>query len=132
MLRLASLLVGSRALAEEIVQDSFITVGERWAAREPGRLSPVDGRERLSHGAAPAGHRTPLPYEDVSTVDAPTELVELREGLDRLSEPKRAVVVLRYFVDVSDAEIAGLLGCRTSTVRSLMRRSLVKLRKELS
>jgi RNA polymerase sigma factor (sigma-70 family) len=49
-----------------------------------------------------------------------------------LSDRQRAVVVLRYFADASDAEVAQLLGCRTSTVRSLARRSLLKLRKELS
>ena len=72
------------------------------------------------------------PHDAASVVDAPTELVELHDALDRLSDRQRAVVVLRYFADASDAEVAQLLGCRTSTVRSLARRSLLKLRKELT
>jgi len=41
------------------------------------------------------------------------------------------VVVLRYFVDVPDAEIAELLGVRPATVRSLARRALAALKEEL-
>ena len=70
--------------------------------------------------------------DTTARIDAPTELVELRDALDRLSERERAVVVLRYFVDLPDPEIAELLGCRPTTVRSLVHRSLRKLRKELS
>ena len=65
-------------------------------------------------------------------VDAPTELIELRFALDRLSERGRAAIVLRYCVDVTDAVIAELLGCRVATVRSIVHRSLRTLRKELS
>lgn len=133
MVRLAALLVGSRALAEEIVQDSFITVGERWAQLDnPGgylRSTVVNAcRMALRRRAIERRHA----HDAAPMVDAPTELVELRDALDRLSERQRAVVVLRYFADVDDAEVARLLGCRTSTVRSLARRSLLKLRKELS
>ena len=133
MVRLAALLVGSRALAEEIVQDSFVTIGERWVHLDnPGgylRSTVVNGC-RMALRRRTIEHRHL--HDDPSMVDPPTELVELHDALDRLSERQRAVVVLRYFADASDAEIAQLLECRTSTVRSLVRRSLLKLRKELS
>ena len=58
-------------------------------------------------------------------------LLELRDALGRLGERQRAVVVLRYFADLPDVEIAEVLGCRPSTVRSLVRRALRVLRKEL-
>ncbi len=62
----------------------------------------------------------------------PARLVELREALGCLSERQRVVVVLRYFVDVSDHDIAQQIEVRPSTVRSLRRRALSVLRKELS
>jgi RNA polymerase sigma factor (sigma-70 family) len=71
-------------------------------------------------------------HVDITSVDAPTELVELRAALDCLRERERAVIVLRYFVDIPDAEIAQLLGCREATVRSTVHRALKTLRKELS
>ena len=133
MVRLAALLVGSHVIAEEIVQDSFATLGERWDQLEnPGgylRSTVVNGcRMALRRRATERRHAG----DTTTRIDAPTELVELRDALDRLSERERAVVVLRYFVDLPDREIAELLGCRPTTVRSLVHRSLRKLRKELS
>lgn len=133
MIRLACLLVGSRSIAEEIVHDAFVVVGERWTALEkPGgylRSTVVNGcRMALRRRATERRYA----YADAETIDAPTELVELRSALDCLSERGRAAVVLRYFVDLPDAEIAELLGCRAATVRSIVHRSLQTLRKELS
>jgi RNA polymerase sigma factor (sigma-70 family) len=133
MVRLACLLVGSRSIAEEIVHDAFIVVGERWTALEkPGgylRSTVVNGCRMALRRRATERRYAP---SDLTTIDAPTELVELRSALDRLPARGRAAIVLRYFVDLPDAEIAELLGCRTTTVRSIVHRSLVILRKELS
>jgi len=133
MVRLACLLVGSRALAEEVVQDAFAAVGERWAQLDnPGgylRTTVVNGcRMVLRRRDTEQRHAR----DDAATIDAPTELVELRDALDRLTDRELAVVVLRYFVDLPDAEIAHVLECRDATGRFLARRSLAKLRKELS
>ena len=65
-------------------------------------------------------------------VDPPTELIELRDALARLSERQRIAIVLRYFLDLPDAEIAQVLGAREATVRSLVRRVLRVLAKELA
>jgi RNA polymerase sigma factor (sigma-70 family) len=133
MIHLACLLVGSRSVAEEIVQDAFVVVGERWAVLEkPGgylRSTVVNGcRMALRRRVTERRYA----YGPSETIDAPTELIELRSALDQLSERGRAAIVLRYFVDLPDAEIAELLGCRVATVRSIVRRSLLTLRKELS
>ena len=72
-----------------------------------------------------AQERSPL------AVEQPMALLELRDALGRLGERQRAVVVLRYFADLPDVKIAEVLGCRPSTVRSLVRRALRVLRKEL-
>ena len=134
MVRLAVLLVGSRPAAEEIVQDSFSVVLERWATLDrPGaylRTVVVNGcRMALRRRETERRHREldpPLP------VDAPVELVELHQALTSLPVRQRVVVVLRYFVDRTDAEIAETLGCRPATVRSLAHRGLIRLRKELA
>ncbi len=135
MVRLATLLVGSAAIAEEVVQESFTSVSQRWDALDrPGgylRTTVVNGcaavlrRRTLEnrHQATPSG----LPDPEI-----PTHLVELGEALDCLTERQRIVIVLRYFIDLPDDEIAEILNARPATVRSLARRALKVLRKELS
>lgn len=134
MLRLATLLVGSAHVAEELVQDSFEAVERRWTEIErPGaylRTAVVNGcRETLRRREVEQRHRS----LDISAHenDLPTRLVELKHALDVLTDRQRVVIVLRYFADVPDAEVAELLDCRPSTVRSLNRRALLALRKEL-
>lgn len=133
MVRVASVIVGSRGQAEEIVQDAFEVVGQRWSTlANPGgylRTTVVNGcRMALRRRTVEARHRV----VDAPAIDGPAELVELRDALGRLSERARIVVVLRYLVDLPDAEIADLLGCRPATVRSIVHRALKDLRKELS
>ena len=135
MVRLATLLVGSVAIAEEVVQEGFVALSERWhMVDQPGgylRTTVVNGcaavlrRRSLEarHQAIPSGDPDP---------EMPAHLIEVREALDCLSERQRVVIVLRYFVDLPDIEIACILDCRPTTVRSLARRAFRVLRKELS
>jgi RNA polymerase sigma factor (sigma-70 family) len=135
MLRLACLLVGSRAVAEEVVHDAFLTVSERWARLDnPGgylRATVVNGCRMALRRRATEMRHAPTSV-DGGTLDAPTELVELRAALEHLPERTRAVIVLRYFLDLPDHEIAEIIGCREATVRSIVHRALRALRKELS
>jgi RNA polymerase sigma factor (sigma-70 family) len=134
MLRLAVLLVDSRALAEEIVQDAFESVTARWDDLErPGaylRTSVVNGCRMALRRRSTA--RRLDPPRAAPAVDAPTELVELHEALRRLPGRQRLVLVLRYLHDLPDAEIAELAGCRPATVRSAAARGLRALRRDLS
>ncbi|MFQ5558883.1 MAG: sigma factor-like helix-turn-helix DNA-binding protein, partial [Acidimicrobiales bacterium] len=68
----------------------------------------------------------PLPV----AAEIPTDLVEPSDALDALTPRRRARVTLRYFADRPDTEIASLLDCRPSRVRSLARRALVTPREE--
>lgn len=134
MVRLGTLLVGSSHVAEEVVQEAFAVVDERWAEIDrPGaylRTVVVNGcRAELRRRELEERVRDQQVPDDSDHL--PTRLVELRDALDRLSDRQRAVVVLRYFVDLPDREIAVELGCRPSTVRSLARRALRILREEL-
>ena len=134
MVHLATLLVGSPAVAEEVVQEAFVSVTKRWDQIDrPGaylRTSVVNkcvsalrrrSVENLYQASAPAMWNPGIPEQ----------LIELRAALARLSDRQRTVVVLRYFVDMPDANIAETLGVRPATVRSLAHRALAVLRKEL-
>jgi RNA polymerase sigma factor (sigma-70 family) len=135
MVRMAALLVGSASLAEEIVQESAIAVRQRWSHLDrPGAYL----RTAVVNKCAATLRRRAVEQRFERTLLVPqpavfpSELSELRDALDCLTERQRAVVVLRYFVDIHDDEIADLMGIRPSTVRSLTRRALTTLRKELA
>ena len=133
MVRLATLMVGSRAIAEEVVQDAFASVSERWNGLDrPGaylRTVVVNGcAQTLRRRSVETRHR-PVRLENSDEI--PIRLIELRSALDRLNDRQRMVVVLRYFVDMPDDEIARALDVKPSTVRSLAHRALAVLRREL-
>lgn len=133
MVRLAALMVGSRVIAEEVVQDAFASVSERWdGLHRPGgylRTAVVNGcAQVLRRRSVEDRHRM---VELAVPDEIPERLIELRSALDRLTERQRIVVVLRYFADLSDREIAQTLDVRPATVRSLAHRALTALRREL-
>jgi RNA polymerase sigma factor (sigma-70 family) len=57
--------------------------------------------------------------------------IAVRDALRVLNARQRAAVVLRYFEDLPEAEIAKVLGCRPGTVKSLLARSMPKLKEAL-
>lgn len=134
LVRLGQLVAGSRAVGEELAQEAFIGL-LRHAGRvdQPAaylRRSVVNAavrsrqrtqREREHHAAQP-----PVPSQ------LPPELDETWRHLARLPARQRAVLVLRYYEDLSEADIATVLGCRPGTVKSLAARGLQRLRKDLS
>jgi RNA polymerase sigma factor (sigma-70 family) len=131
-IRLAVMLVGDMATAEEIVQDAFLEVTRRW-----DRLDNPAGYLRTAVVNRCSNHRRrlavirrratpPLPR----LVDAP-ELDELWAVLARLPTRRHAALVLRYYEDLPVVEIARLLDCRPGTVSSLLHRGLADLRKVL-
>ena len=130
MVRVAWLIVGSAALAEDIVQDAFLRVSARYdtIGRPEAylRTAVVNGcrneLRRLRRLSA-----QPLPEE----LAEDPELATIFDALGSLKGRHRAVLVLRYVDDRSDEDIADLLGVRRSTVRSLVRRSLASLRETL-
>ncbi len=109
--------------------------GRRWSTLDrPGaylRTTVVNGcRQVLRRREAEGRAMLARPAEPLAVL--PVHLVELHDALGRLGERQRIVVVLRYLVGLSDDEIAATLGVRPSTVRSLARRALLVLRKELA
>jgi DNA-directed RNA polymerase specialized sigma24 family protein len=124
--RLAYALTGDSELAEDIAQDVFERVGSRFSSIE----HPV-GYVRTSVVNAVRSHQRRvgrtrrLVAVDVAT---PGHLVEFADALNDLPARQRTVIVLRYLEDLDDERIAGALGCRPSTVRSLASRGLARLR----
>ena len=134
MVRLATLLVGSPAIAEEVVQDAFASVIERWdTVDRPGaylRTSVVNGCTGILRRQT-IEQRYRAARIEVADSEIPEQLIDLRNALDRLTDRQRLVVVLRYFADLPDDEIAESLGVRPATVRSLAHRAVAALRKEM-
>jgi len=127
MLRLAFLLTQSRAVAEDLVQDSFLRVQPRFDALD----QPAAYLRRTVTNACYSYHRRRR-REEALPVEAPRPQDnapdEMWDALARLAPRRRAALVLRYYLDLSEAEIAETLGCRKGTVKSLTHRALADLR----
>ena len=133
--RLAWLLTHDASLCEDVAQDAFARVHERFAGLERPeaylRVAIVNGcRERRRRGErAERRLRLAHPRGEEASVDGPSG--GLVDVLARLPERQRAAIVLRYWADLPEAEIAEVLGIRPPTVRTLVARGLERLRKEL-
>ncbi len=128
LVRLAALLSGSADSAPDLVQDCFVRLHGRWASvREPlpyVRRSVVHACAS-HHRSVARARRQPGP----ETTNAVLGADELGDALAKLPTRQRAAVVLRYYGDLPDADIARALHCRPGTVRSLIHRALTDLRK---
>ena len=134
LVRMATLMVGSAAIGEEVVQDAFAAIGPRWeTVEQPGAYL----RRSVANGCAQVLRRRDAERRAIDSLvprphmSLPTRLVELAEALDQLSARQRMVIVLRYFVDLHDDDIAETLDLKPSSVRSVARRAMAILRKEL-
>ena len=132
MVRLAYLLVGSTDDARDIVQDAFVGLHRRFdRVDEPVaylRRSVVNGCR--SHHRRLARRRSAVIARGDDRVELGAR--ELLDALAALPHRQRAALVLRYDHDLSDAEIAALLGCRPGTVASLAHRGLARLREVIT
>ncbi len=128
MTRVAHMLTGHNDVAEEVVQDAFVGLYRRFdTVSDPtGYLyrSVVNGC-RQRHRRRQVGER--LRTLRVVTEVAPPEIDETWRAVERLS-PWRRAVVLRYCADLSEADIAEVLGCSKGTVKSLLHRALAQLK----
>jgi RNA polymerase sigma factor (sigma-70 family) len=133
LVRLGRLLTGSGALGEELAQEAFIGLlnhGERveypaaYLRRSLTNAAMRSRRRAVREREYLAAHPPP-------TSELPAEVDETFARLAALPDRQRAVLVLRYYEDLSEAAIAEILGCRPGTVKSLAARGLDRLRKEL-
>ena len=139
LLRVAVMLAGSREAGEDLLQEALARLLRRW--------SSIDGdpegylRRTIYHLAADgwrrdrawqvrlrllrSGERAGAGLDVTAGVDLRDALLRL---LAHLPPRQRAVLVLRYFEQLSEAEAAGVLGCSTGTVKSAASRGLARLR----
>lgn len=142
-IRLAFLLTGDRALAEDLVQDAFVRlIGRFGQLRSPEAFDAYLRRTvvNLSYGVFRRRRveRAFLATEARRAVSASSELPnvetadELWHQLRRVAPRQRAVLVLRYFEDLSEHQTADVLGCSVRTVKSLTARGLAAMRSQRS
>jgi RNA polymerase sigma-70 factor (sigma-E family) len=142
LVRLAVLLVRDTGLAEEIVQDAFVAVHGRWRRlRDPDkglaylRQSVVNrSRSALRHRAVVSRHAATLRREEPagSGADDAALVADRRaavlSALEELPQRQREVLALRYYGDLSEAEIADTLGVSRGAVKSHASRGAAALR----
>lgn len=133
--RFAFLLCGDRYQAEDLVQDAFAAVYRRFGERFAVQAPLAYARTTITHAYLAASRRraaTEIPVAEFPDRSAaPVDLAEqdaVWAALERISARQRAVLVMRYYLDLSDGAIAALLDCRRGTVRSLASRALAALR----
>ena len=138
---LAVLLVDDRSTAEDVVQDAFAGLYRRWphlrdhhaAVAYLNRAVANGGREHLRRGRfASAGLRrmTPVSEELASAESAAVaddEASRLWQGIRALPRRQRQVLVLRYYLDQSEAEIARTLSISPGSVKQHASRGLAAL-----
>lgn len=129
LVRLGYLLTGSRGDGEDLAQTAFASLAQSWnEVRSPGAYLRQAVVNRAADLHRRAGRQLPAHRE----VFAGEPIVdETWDAVQQLSETQRTVVVLRFYEDLSLVDIAELLGRPESTVRSDLRRALLRLRKEL-
>lgn len=133
LVRTAFLIVGSTAEAEELAQDAFIQLHQRFETVDnPGAYLRVV----LVRAALRRNQRRTMESDRLARLGSPTPhgepaVDEMWTALQRLRPERRAVLVLRFYDDLAHGEIARLLDCPVATVRSRVRRALADLRKEL-
>ncbi|MCY4067535.1 MAG: SigE family RNA polymerase sigma factor [Acidimicrobiaceae bacterium] len=128
MVRLAQALVDTVESAEEVVQQAFVKVYERWR-----RIDDPKGYLRI---AVVNGARSELRKREVRRrvglrsrrPDPAPESDYLIDALGKLDERRRTALVLRFYGDMSQAEIAEAMRIRQGTVKSLISRGLADLR----
>jgi RNA polymerase sigma-70 factor (sigma-E family) len=139
-LRVAVLLTGDWHAAEDLVQASLVKLYRAWPKlRLDNDLDAYLRRIMVNTHRSwwRARWRREMPASELpETViagfaDERALAAQVRQALQELSRQQRAVLVLRYFADLPEAEVAGMLGCSPGTVKTHAHRGLQALREIL-
>jgi RNA polymerase sigma-70 factor (sigma-E family) len=140
LLRTAYLIVGDLQEAEDLVQETLFKVARRWpkvsrmdhpvayARRILVNLALRGSSKRSRRRAELSETRTADPAAPAAPLDRHDEL---HAALAALPPRQRAVLVLRYFLDLPEAEVAATLQCSLGTVKSTASRGLARLEQAL-
>ena len=134
--RAAYLLTGDHQAAEDLVQDTYVVLVRRW--QKTGKLDPeayvrrilysrfVDGWRRRRIVEVPSASPPESPGDDET--GTATDRLTLGEALANLTPKQRAVLVLRFYEDLTETQAAEALGISANTVKSQARVALQRLR----
>ena len=135
--RTAYLLTGDHQAAEDLVQDTYVVLVRRW--QKSGAVDPEAYVRRILYSRFVDGWRRrrlwELPWASPPEAAAggdeaghATDRLTLEGALARLTPRQRAVLVLRFYEDFTEAHTAAALGISPSTVKSQTRVALQRLR----
>jgi RNA polymerase sigma-70 factor (sigma-E family) len=136
LLRFAFLLTADAHLAQDLVQEALIKAHRRWSANAQADhpeayVRRIMVNQHLSWRRLRSHHEVAAPLPNMVATDATSQVGErdlIWRMLIGLPRRQRTVLVLRYYEDLSDPEIASMLGCAEGTVRSLASRAFASLR----
>jgi RNA polymerase sigma-70 factor (sigma-E family) len=139
LMRMAWALTGDQHAAEDLLQSALAKTARRWRhVRESPEayVRKAMYHEQVSRWRSPRWRRERvtgvLPEQSVGDLSGEVDLrVSLEQALLALPPRVRAVLVLRYFEDLPEAEVARIMGCPVGTVRSQTHRALARLRELL-
>lgn len=139
-LRLAFLLAGDRDAAEDALAEAFARTYEKWQAGKVDDVGPYlrravhnqvkNQRRSLARLRRHEQRRRADDRGAVTPADRAAARDTVVDLLERLPYRQRVAVVLRYYEDCSEAEVAEALGCRPGTVKSLVSRAMGTLREQ--
>jgi RNA polymerase sigma-70 factor (sigma-E family) len=137
LIRLAYVMLGDRPAAEDVVQEAFLGLYQRWSklrdtASAPGylRASVMNSCRMVLRSSARRDHRIAreLPWESAeATALVSEEYRHLLRGIQALPPRQREALLLRYYLDLSEEETARSMGVRPGTVKSATSRALAAL-----
>jgi len=139
MVRLAYGLTGDLGHAEDVAQAAFARAYASWGrvtqAGDPDaylrRIVVNENRRRFRRQRVVEELTGTLPDRGVAdTAGASDQRATVLAALERLGPRQRAVIVLRFWMDLSEAETARVLGCTVGTVKSQASRALAALRRD--
>lgn len=131
--RLAHLLTGSNATAEDLAQDAFARVLPKidGLTNPAGYLRTVTVNICRNHHRSASREADRFRRHGVSEIESTLQSNELLGSIRKLPYRQQAVLVLRYWLDLTEAEIARSLGCKPGTVKSLNSRALNALQNDI-
>jgi RNA polymerase sigma-70 factor (sigma-E family) len=142
LVRFALLLTGDRAAAEDVVQDAFLGLHLHWdKVRDPGRVlaylrTAVVNGSRSRHRRLLMARRVrleplaPVPSAEALVLAAEDQRV-LLAAIDALPRRQREVLAAKYFLDLGEQDIAGILGISRGAVASTASRAQAALARQL-
>ncbi len=142
LVRLAALLLRDAAESEEIVQDAFVALHGRWRRlRDPDKALAYLRQTVVNRARSALRHRSVVTrhasrgLEDATSAEQDALSGETRAqiiaALQQLPTRQREVLVLRYYADLSEAEIADTLRISRGAVKSHASRGMTALRPKL-